>query len=115
VRAEDAWNGLTDVRWLMLVTVILAVASPALHVAQRGRRASGDTSVLTAVLASVTAALVAYRVLIDLPDSSSVVDQKLGALIGAACAVGLAVVCWAAVRARRAGAMPETPARKLLG
>jgi hypothetical protein len=98
VRAEDAWNGLTDVRWLVLLTVLAAVTSLGLHVAQRRHGAKTDTSLLVAGLATLTAALLVYRVLIDLPDPNSVVDQKLGALGGLACAIGLAGCSWATVR-----------------
>ena len=102
VRAEDAWNGLSDVRWLMLATVLATVASLALHIAQRRHGAKTDTSLLVAGLATLTAVLVAYRVLVDLPDPNSVVDQKLGALAGLACAIGLAACAWATVRDFRA-------------
>jgi predicted metal-dependent peptidase len=42
------------------------------------------------VLGSITAAVLIYRVLIDLPSAGSVVDQKLGAIIGLLAAVGIA-------------------------
>lgn len=102
VRAEDAWNGLTLLRWLILLTVVVALASVALHVAQRGHGVKTDTSLAVAALATVSALLVAYRVLIEPPDPSSVVDQKLGALVGLGCAAGLAACSWETVRHFRA-------------
>ncbi|HLJ03699.1 MAG TPA: hypothetical protein VKT31_09675 [Solirubrobacteraceae bacterium] len=102
VRAEDAWNGLTLLRWLIVLTVIVALAAVALHVAQRDHGVKTDTSLAVAALATVTAILLAYRVLIDLPDPNSVVDQKLGALVGLACAVALTACSWQTVRHFRA-------------
>jgi hypothetical protein len=111
VRAEDAWNGMSDVRWLMLLTVIVVLGSLALHIAQRGHGAKTDTSVPVAALATLTAGLLVYRVLIDLPDPNSVVDQKLGALGGLACALGLAVCSWETFRSlRRSRAADPTAA-----
>jgi hypothetical protein len=98
VRAEDAWNGLTLVRWLIVLTVIVVFAALALHLAQRRHGVRTDTSLTVAALATLTALAIAYRVLIDLPDPSSVVDQKLGALVGLACALGLAACSWETVR-----------------
>jgi hypothetical protein len=95
VGAIDAWRGLTVLSWLMLATALVAVASAALHLGQRGHGAKTDTSLLIAGPGTVTAALVTYRVLIHMPDSHAVVDQKLGALIGLAFALGLAGSGWA--------------------
>ena len=111
VRAEDAWNGLTDVRWLMLLTALVVLGSVALHVAQRAHGAKTDTSLPVAALATLTAALVAWRVLIDLPDPGSVVDQKLGAMAGLACALGTAVCSWETVRAFRSQRAPRSADR----
>ena len=114
VRAEDAWNGLTDVRWVMLATALAALGSLALHIAQRRHGAKTDTSLLVAGLSTLTAVLIAYRVLIDLPDPNSVVDQKLGALAGLGCAIGLATCAWTTVRdfrgRRPAGAREQAAA-----
>jgi hypothetical protein len=113
VGAVDAWNGLSILRWLMLATVLAVAGSLALHLAQRGHGAKTDTSLLVAILATLTAALLAYRVLVDLPDPPSVVDQKLGALGGVACAIGVAVCSWETVREYRArrGAGAYAPRR----
>jgi hypothetical protein len=89
--AENAWHVLTDVRWLMLLTIVAAVGSVGVHAQQRSHGTKTDTSVLVATLGTATAALVAYRVLIDLPDSSAIVDVKLGGYLGLACAIGIAI------------------------
>jgi hypothetical protein len=40
---------------------------------------------------AITSLLLFYRVLISLPEPSRVIDQKLGAVLGLACALGIAL------------------------
>jgi hypothetical protein len=89
--AENAWRVLTDVRWLMLLAIVAAVGSVLLHVSQRSHGAKTDTSLVVTAIGTVTALLVGYRVLIDLPNPSSVVDVKIGAYLGLLCAIGIAI------------------------
>jgi hypothetical protein len=88
--AANAWQALTIVRWLMLATIVVAVGSVLLHGSQHAHGSKTNTGPLVAVLGSITAAVLIYRVLIDLPSAGSVVDQKLGAIIGLLAAVGIA-------------------------
>ncbi|MDQ6835940.1 MAG: hypothetical protein M3016_07100 [Actinomycetota bacterium] len=87
--AENAWNGLTTVRWVMLATIVAAIGSVILHASQRNHGTRTDTSRVLLVLGSATAALLVYRVLIHLPEPGRVLDQKLGAVLGMLCALGL--------------------------
>ncbi len=88
--AENAWHGLTTVRWLMLVTIVVALGSVLLHGSQRTHGAKTNTGALVAVLGGLTAVVLIDRVLIDLPSANAVIDQKLGAYIGVLSAVGIA-------------------------
>lgn len=99
VTAVDAWNGLSLVRWLMLATIVLAVGSVALHLTQGDHGSQTDTSRALAWAASLVAAALIYRVLIALPTANAVVDQKLGALIGLGCSLGMAAGAWQTRRA----------------
>jgi hypothetical protein len=101
VTAVDAWHGLTIVRWLMLATIFLALASLILDIAQRRHGARTNTSLPLAALATVTSALLVYRVLIEMPNPPAIVDQKLGALIGLVFALALTLFSWDAVRDSR--------------
>jgi cytochrome b561 len=92
--AENAWHGLADLRWLMLITIAAAVGAVLLHVSQRSHGSKTDTSGVVAILGTVTAALLAYRVLIDLPSPNQVVDQKIGAYLGLLAAVTIALGGW---------------------
>jgi hypothetical protein len=89
--AENAWGGLTIVRWVMLVTILAALGSVVLHASQRSHGTRTDTSVIVLTLAVLTSGLLVYRVLLNLPQGSKVIDQKLGAVLGVACAVGIAL------------------------
>jgi hypothetical protein len=89
--AENAWRVLTDLRWLMLVAIAAGLGAVLLHVSQRSHGAKTDTSPLVTGIGTLTALLVGYRVLIDMPNSSSVVDVKIGAYLGLVCVIGIAI------------------------
>jgi hypothetical protein len=119
VTTENAWHAMTLVRWLMLLTILVAIGSLFLHASQRAHGAETDTSAAIAVLGTITAVLLAYRVLIDLPSPPSVVDQKLGAYLGLLSAIAIAIGGYDALlaarraeerrRAHGAAASPVTP------
>ena len=90
--AANAWHALSIVRWLMLATIIVAVGTVLLHGSQRSHGTKTNTGPLVAVLGSITAAVVIYRVLIVLPSAGSVVDQKFGAIIGVLAAIARCLV-----------------------
>jgi amino acid transporter len=87
----------------MLVTIAFALGSVALHIRQRNHGTRTNTSLPLAVLSTITAALLVYRVLINPPDPSSIVDQKFGALVGLAFALALALFAWEGARDARRG------------
>jgi cytochrome b561 len=102
--AENAWEALTVLRWLMLATIVVTVASAVLHLTQRRHGTQTDTSLLLTVLGALTAALVTYRVLISLPAPAEIVDQKLGAVLGVFSALGIAFGGFDSLREERARA-----------
>jgi hypothetical protein len=107
--AVNAWHALSAIRWLMLLTIVVAIGSVLLHGSQRAHGAKTDTGVVVAGLGAATAVALIIRVLIVLPSPDSVVDQKLGAYIGMLCAVGIALGGYEQMleeRARRARAAP---------
>jgi hypothetical protein len=89
--AIDGWNALTVGRWVLVATIVVTVASALLHVSQRAHGAKTDTGPVVAVFGWLTAGLLIYRVLINLPAPSEIVDQKAGALVGLACGLGIAL------------------------
>jgi hypothetical protein len=89
--AESGWTGLSLVRWVVLVTALVAIGSVVLHASQRRHGTRTDTSRLVAGLGLLTSLLLIYRVLIVLPSGAEVIDQKLGAVLGVVCALGIAL------------------------
>ena len=65
--AENGWDGLTIVRWVMLATALVALGSVVLHASQRRHGTKTDTSRVITALGSLTSLLLIYRVLIALP------------------------------------------------
>ena len=88
--SENAWQALTLLRWLMLITILVAIGAMVLRITQRAHGTSSDLSPIVTTLGSITALLLGYRVLINLPSPGTVLDQKLGAFLGLLCAVGIA-------------------------
>jgi hypothetical protein len=112
--AENAWHMLTVTRWFMLAAIGVALGSVVLHATQRSHGTKTDTGLVTAAVGTITAALLAYQVLIDLPGSSSVVDIKIGAYLGLLAAIGIALGGWDSVREERArrGGIPRRARRR---
>jgi hypothetical protein len=88
---ETGWDGLTDVRWVIVLTAIVAVGAIVLRISQREHGRQTDSSRLVTALGLLCSALLIYRVLIVLPSPDKVLDQKLGALLGLVCALGIAL------------------------
>jgi hypothetical protein len=98
---QTGWEGLSDVRWLVLVTVVVAVATLAVHAAGPARQTVAALRLGLLVLAWGDVPALVIRVLIDLPSSDKVVDQKLGALLALLAALGLAFGASESVREQR--------------
>jgi hypothetical protein len=102
--SEGAWHTLTVLRWLVLLTVVVALLPLMVRLAQRWLGVPRRIHGAVAALGGVTALLLMYRVLIDLPDPSRVVDQKVGAVLGVVSALVVAV---GGVESLRGHAMPS--------
>ena len=107
--AENAWHALTVVRWVMLAAIAVSLGSVVVHATQRSHGVKTDTGLIVWLLGSATAALLVYRVLIDLPSPNSVVDQKLGAYLGLLSAVGIAYGGFQSMREERVRARRFAP------
>ncbi len=100
--SQTAWQGLTDLRWLMLLTIVVTLGAVVLHIHQHSHGAQTNTAFLVAALGSLTATALAIRVLVALPSAGSVVDIKLGGFLGLICAIGIALGGFEAIREERA-------------
>jgi hypothetical protein len=110
--AENAWEGMALVRWLMLVTIAVALSAPLLHFSQRRHGVRTQTGLLVTVLGTLTAAFLIFRVLIVLPSSDQVVDQKLGAFLGILCAIAVAYGGLESLREERLPGEAGAPGRR---
>ncbi len=100
---EDGWDALTIVRWLILLTAIVALTPPLLRLRGSGEsEPPAGAGALVFLLGGLTSVLLTYRVLLDLPDPSAVSDQKLGAVLAVISAAGIAVGGWSSVALTRA-------------
>ena len=99
---ETGWQGLSAVRWLVLVTVLVAFAALAVHAVRATRQAVAALRLALLALACATSALLIIRVLIDLPSPDRVVDQKLGAVIGLIAGLGVVYGAAETIREQRA-------------
>jgi cytochrome bd-type quinol oxidase subunit 2 len=88
--AVNAWNAMSIVRWLMLVTIVVTVGAVVLHLRQRTHGHPTDSGLAITVLGTATAALLTWRVLIQLPRPDQIIDQKFGGVIGLIAALGIA-------------------------
>jgi hypothetical protein len=102
IGVENGWESLSVVRWVMLLSIVVAVGSVLLRATQQSHGAQTSTGVPVAALGAVTAALLAYRVLIAFPSADQVVDQKLGAFVGLASAIGIVLGGYDCAREERA-------------
>jgi hypothetical protein len=100
--SENAWTGLTVIRWLMLVTVLVALAAVGIHAGRPTRVTVARVRLALLALSTLTAAAVTFRVLLELPSSDRVADQKLGGVLGMIAALGIAFGAYEAVREQRA-------------
>ena len=78
----NAWHSHSDLRWLMLLTVIIALGVVFLAASNRKLTMPVSPSVILTLLAGLTTILVAYRVIINNPGPDSVIDTKIGAWLG---------------------------------
>jgi hypothetical protein len=81
------WQSLTYVRWLLLLTALLALALAYFQAAERAPAIPSTLSVLTTVLGGVSALTLIARV-IDTPGNH--LDRRAGVYLGLAAAVGVA-------------------------
>jgi hypothetical protein len=85
----DGFDGLTHVRWLVLVTIATALGLTWLQVTRRAPALPVSFSVIVTVLGLLSVLALIYRVLINVPGPDSAFESKVGAYLGlvAACAL----------------------------
>jgi hypothetical protein len=90
VTSVDGWNGLTNLRWLILLTILFSLALGLLQAGRRSPAWPSTISMFTMLLGGVTALALIYRVLIDPPGAGDLVSEKAGAYLATVAAIGIA-------------------------
>jgi len=80
--SHDGWSSLSHVRWLLIVTVLAALALVYLQASRRAPALPVTFSMFVTVLAFISVLVLIYRVLINEPGADAVVDQRAGAYVG---------------------------------
>jgi hypothetical protein len=84
-RSRTGWQALTDLRWLLLVTIAAAFALTLAQITRRSPAIPVTLSMIVAVLGLISVLALIYRVLVDAP-----AHEQAGAFLGLISAVGLA-------------------------
>ena len=94
----NGWDSLTDLRWLLIVTIIAALALAYFQATRRAPAIPVNLSVIVTVLGLLSSLALIYRVLINVPGSDSVVDARVGAYLGLVSALAILYGGFASMR-----------------
>jgi hypothetical protein len=94
----DGWTGLSHLRWLVLVTVLVSFALVAVQASRRAPALPVTVSVTVTVLGLVTTLALVYRVVINTPGAASLVERKAGGFVGIAAAIAVFYGGYASMR-----------------
>ena len=84
----NGWNGLLSLRWLLLVTIVAALALAYFQAARKGPGIPIVLSLIVTLLGGLSTLALIYRVLINTP--APTLDQRAGAYLGLLAAIGIA-------------------------
>jgi hypothetical protein len=93
----NGWDGLTTVRWLMLITGVLALALLWTQATRRAPAVPVTLSLFVMLLGGLTTLVLIYRVLIN-PPGGALIEQKAGPYLALAAAIGVAYGGYASLR-----------------
>jgi hypothetical protein len=94
----SGWDALTDLRWLILVTVVTALALTCAQGAYRAPAFPVGLSVIVTVLGALSSVALVYRVLIDVPGPAALVGARAGAYLGLVSALALTAGAFLSLR-----------------
>jgi hypothetical protein len=100
----NGWQGLPTLRWLILVTILAALALTWFQGARRAPALPASLSVIVLVLSVLTVLGLIYRVLISVPGPDSLGEAKAGSYLGLASAL---VMVYGAFRSLREEDPPD--------
>jgi hypothetical protein len=107
-RSVDGWHGLAHLRWLVLLTIVLALALVVLQATRRAPALPVSVSVILTVVGLLNLVALIYRVLINVPGPDSQLERRAGAFIGLVAAIA---VLYGAYRSLREEGLSDADAR----
>jgi hypothetical protein len=90
---RSGWQALTDLRWLVIVTIALTLLLTVTQAVRQAPAVPAALSVIVTVLGIITVLALIYRVLIDAP-----AHEQAGAYLGLLSAIALAYGAYASLR-----------------
>src|SRR5689334_11108896 len=80
--SADAWSSLSTTRWLMLLTILAALALVYLQGTRRSPALPATFSLFVTLLGGLASLVLIYRVLINMPGPNDVVSREVGGFVG---------------------------------
>jgi peptidoglycan/LPS O-acetylase OafA/YrhL len=102
--SASGWQAHTVLRWLMLLTILAALALAFLTATQRTVAVPVTTAVIVSTLSWLLLVLVAYRVIVDEPGPNALVDVTPCAWLGLLCCALIAYGAYLSMRDEGRGA-----------
>jgi hypothetical protein len=96
--SADAWNSLSTTRWLMLLTIAAALALVYLQGTRPSPALPATFSLFVALLGGLTALVLIYRVLINVPGPNDVVSRDVGGFVGLLASIAIALAGYRSLR-----------------
>jgi hypothetical protein len=97
-RSFTGWDSLTNLRWLLLLTILSALALTVLQATRRAPAWPAGLSVIVTVLGLITVLALIYRVVINVPGPDDLLEQKPGAWLGLTSAIAILYGGYASMR-----------------
>lgn len=88
--SRDGWTALSTTRWLILLTVLAALALVYLQATRPAPAMPATFSLFVTVLGGLTSLVLIYRVLINVPGPNGFVTRDVGGFIGLLCSFAIA-------------------------
>jgi hypothetical protein len=85
----NGWDGLPTLRWLMLATLLAALALTFFQGSRRAPALPVTLSIIVPALGLLTVLCLIYRVLLAVPGPDSLIEARLGAYLGLVAAIVL--------------------------
>jgi hypothetical protein len=87
---HDAWTSLSTARWVLLLTIVTSLALLYLQATRSAPALPATFSLFVAVLGGLSALVLIYRVLINVPGPNDIVSRDVGGFVGLICCCAIA-------------------------